>query len=51
VVVEGGAVDGGGVGDVLNGDLVQVFCLHEVAEGSLKELAGTADSGVSYFAV
>src|SRR5580698_2770371 len=51
VVVEGGAVDGGSVGDVLDGDLVQGFCFHEVAEGSLEELAGAADSGVFYFTV
>ena len=51
VVVEGGAVDGGGVGDVLDGDLIEGLCFHEVAEGSLEELAGAADSWVSYFAV
>ncbi len=51
VVVEGGAVDGGGVSDVLDGDLVQGLCFHEVAEGSLEELAGAADSWVFYFAV
>ncbi len=51
VVVEGGAVDGGGVGDVLDGDLVDVLCLHEVTQRSLEELAGAADAWVANFAV
>jgi hypothetical protein len=51
VVVEGGAVDGGGFGDVLDGDLVEGFCLHEARESLLEELAGAPDAWITYFAV
>jgi hypothetical protein len=46
VGVEGGAVDGGGVGDVLDGDLLEVFGLQERGQRLLEELAGAADAGV-----
>jgi hypothetical protein len=46
VGVEGGAVDGGGVGDVLDGDLFELFCFEELIEGLLEELAGAADARV-----
>jgi len=51
VVVEGGAIEGGGFGDVLDGDLFEAFRLHEVAQGSLQELAGAADAGIADFTV
>ncbi len=46
VGVEGGAVDGGGVGDVLHGDLLKLVCFEEFIEGLLEEFAGAADAGV-----
>ncbi len=46
VGVEGGAVDGGGVGDVLDGDFFELFCFEEFIEGLLEEFAGAADAWV-----
>lgn len=49
MVVEGDSVDGGGVGDVLDGDLVEVLFLEERFEGVLQEEAGTANARVDWF--
>jgi hypothetical protein len=46
VGVESGAVDAGGVGDLLDGELVEVSAPEEGGEGLLEELAGAADAGV-----
>ena len=46
VGVEGGAVETGGVGDVLDGELVEVASIEEVAKGLLEEFASAADAGV-----
>ena len=51
VVVEGGAVDGGSVGDVVDGDLVEALCLHKGEEGSVKELPGSSDARVADFTI
>ena len=51
VVVEGGAINGRRLGDVLDGDIFKAFCLQQVAQGSLEELAGAADARVADFAV
>ncbi len=51
VVIEGSAVDRGGVRDVLDGDVFEFAGLHELAQGSLKELAGAADTRVAHFAI
>ena len=51
VVVEGGAVDGGGFGDVVDGDLVESLCLHEAGESFVEELASAADPRIAYFTV
>jgi hypothetical protein len=51
VVVEGGSIDGGGFGDVLDGDIVEALCLHEGSEGLLQELAGAPDPWIAYFTV
>jgi len=49
VGVEGGAVDAGSVGDLLDGELVKVAGAEEGGEGLLEELAGAADAGVGGF--
>ncbi len=46
VIVEGGAVNGGGLGDVLHRDGVELLYLHQLDEGLLEELAGAQDAGV-----
>ena len=51
VVVEGGAVDGGPFGDVLDGDFFETLRLHEGAQGSLEKLPGAADAWIANFAV
>ena len=49
VGVEGGAVDAGRVGDLLDGQFVEVAGAEEIGEGLLEELAGAADAGVGGF--
>jgi len=51
MVVEGGAIDGGQVRDVLYGDLVEALTLHEGLQGTLKKLPGAPDAGIAYFTV
>jgi hypothetical protein len=51
VIVESGAIDSGGLGDVLHGDLVEALALHEGTQGTLKELSGSPHSWIAYFAV
>ena len=51
VIVESGAIDSGGLGDVLHSDLVEALILHEVTQSTLKELPRSSDSWISYFAV
>ena len=51
VVVESGAIDSGGFGDVLHGDLVKALALHEGTQGALKELPRAPDSWIAYFTV
>jgi hypothetical protein len=51
VVVESSAIDGCGFGDVLDGDVFEGFRLQKGLQGSLKKLAGAADSGIANFAV
>jgi len=46
VSVEGGAVDGGGFGDVLHGNLFEFLGSEEVNEALLEKLAGAADARV-----
>ncbi len=46
VGVEGGAVDAGGVGDLLDGELVEVAGAEESGQGLLEVLAGAADARV-----
>lgn len=46
VGVKGGAVDSGGFGDFLDGELPEVSGVEEGGEGLLQELAGAADSRV-----
>ena len=49
VGVEGGAVDAGGVGDLLDGELVEVAGAEESGQGLLEVLAGAADARVLGF--
>jgi hypothetical protein len=49
VSVEGGTVDAGGVGDLLDGELVEVAGAEESGEGLLEELSGAADARVLGF--
>jgi hypothetical protein len=49
VGVEGGAVDAGSVGDLLDGELVEVAGTEKLGEGVLEELAGAADARVLGF--
>ena len=49
VGVEGGAVDAGGVGDLLDGQLVEVAGAEKGGESLLEELAGAADARVLGF--
>ena len=49
VGVEGGAVDAGSVGDLLDGELVEVAGTEKLGEGLLEELAGAADARVLGF--
>jgi hypothetical protein len=49
VGVEGGAVDARRVGDLLDGELVEVAGAEEGGEGLLEELAGAADARVGGF--
>lgn len=51
VVVEGGAIDGGKVGDVLYGDFVEALILHEGLQGALKKLPGATDAWIANFTV
>ena len=51
VGIEGRAIQGGGFGDVLNGDLVELFLFQETLESVLQEPAGPADARVELFAV
>jgi len=49
VGVEGGAVEAGGVGDLVDGEFVEVAGVEELGEGLLEELAGAANAGVCGF--
>ena len=51
VVVEGGAVDGGCFGDVLDGNFVEGLCLHKAGESFLEELASAPDARIAYCTV
>jgi hypothetical protein len=51
VIVESGAIDSGGLGNVLHGDLVEALVLHEGTQGALKELPRSSYSWIAYFAV
>jgi len=49
VGVKGGAVDAGGVGDLLDGEALELAGGEELGEGLLEELAGAADARVFEF--
>jgi hypothetical protein len=51
VIVEGGAIDSGFFGDVLDGDFFKTFGLHKSAQSPLQELTCAADARVANFAV
>jgi hypothetical protein len=51
VIIKGGAIDGGGFGNVLHGDFVEALALHEGTQGPLKELPCAPHSWIAYFAV
>ena len=44
MVVEGGAVEGSGFGDVLDGDVFEFFVAEESFEGVLQQAASAADT-------
>ena len=48
--VEGGAIDSGSVGDLVDGELVELAGVEEGGEGLLEKLAGATDARVLGFA-
>ncbi len=51
VVVESGAVDGSLFRNILHRNLVEALCTHKRSQGSLEELAGTANPRIANLAV